>query len=449
MLRAVSWTLRQRRYAALAAFMVVLAVACAAAGTFEVHRYREKRHDNTVLIANINARTVPFRTVSVPLAEHGRAPDADAIRYRTVSVTGEYVAAREQYVGNVEQGGRRGFYVLTPLRTPAGTLLVLRGFVVATADGTRPARVPAPPAGEVTVAGRLNDVRSADGDQGGLAHDEITAISPAQQARRLRTPVFQAYLQLSPRQPGGAGLSTLPAPPQHNPTSGASEWQLLSYVVQWYAFALLALVAPFLFSRAEAREARRRFLGVDPGADQFDADQFDNDQLEGRAEAPALGGAFAPGGALAVRARGELAERGEADPQWQRAVRLADRYGVSLGAADDLPSAAEVRAAVARRRSSRADDATVRDSSAAPHRSPDTYHGAYNDYLWQLALADGGLPDVFGPDVAAEADRTPPAPLQRPRTIEPRTIEPRTIEPRTIDVPARPPDEPEASGPAR
>jgi cytochrome oxidase assembly protein ShyY1 len=423
-LRAVSWTLRQRRYAALAAFMAVLAVACAAAGTFEVHRYHEKRHDNAVLIANIHAPTVPLGSAAVPLTGRGPAPDADAVRYRTVSATGEYDAAQQEYVGNVEQGGRRGFYVLAPLRMQAGTLLVLRGFVAATADGTRPAQVPGPPAGAVTVTGRLHDVHPAGNQQGRLGHGEITAIDASQQSRRLGTPVFQTYLQLAPRQPGGAGLSTLPAPPQHNPTSGASEWQLLSYVVQWYAFALLALVAPFLFSRAEAREARRRFLGVEPGAEQFDAD------ADVERSTPALGNAASAGGMIAVRSRGEVAERADADVRWQRAARLADRYGVSLGEQDGLPSPAAARAAVARRHASRAADATVRDSSAAPHRSQDAYHGAYNDYLWQLALADGGLPDVFaGPD----ADQVPPEPLQRPRTVEVH---------RTIEVPPLP-DEPE------
>jgi hypothetical protein len=36
----------------------------------------------------------------------------------------------------------------------------------------------------------------------------------------------------------------------------------------------------------------------------------------------------------------------------------------------------------------------VRDSSAAVHRSADDYHASYNDYLWELALADGGLPEL-------------------------------------------------------
>ena len=423
MLRSVSWTLRQRRYAALAAFMLVLALGCAAAGTFEVHRYRQKRSDNAALITNIHAPAVPLTPALVPVVGQVRAPDAVAIRFRRVSATGSYLPGRQQYVGNVEQGGRPGFYVLTPLRTATGTLLVLRGFVAAGADASRPAHVPSPPAGTVTVAVRLHDVDPAQHGQGGLAHEEITAIVPAEQRQRLGEPVFQAYADLAPGQPGTAGLGTLPAPPLHNPTSGASEWQLLSYVVQWYAFALLALVAPFLFSRGEAREARRRFLGIDPGAEQFD-DVAGPDERAGRSSAPALESASSErGGDLAVRARGELAERAD-DAQWQHAVRLADRYGVSLG---DGVSAAALR----RARTQPAADATVRDSSTAAHRSQDAYHGAYNDYLWQLALADGNLPDVFGD--TGDAAVTRPAAPDRPRIVE--------LAPAPPDEPDRPADD--------
>lgn len=410
MLRAVFWTLRQRRYRGLAAFMLVLALACAAAGTFEVHRYREKRQDNRVLVANTHAPTVPLTSALVSLTGSAPVPAADAIRYRTVSATGAYLAEHQQYVGNVEQGGRRGFYVLTPLRTTAGVALVLRGFVAGDAAGTGPGAIAAPPAGAVTLTARLHDVRAA-ADEGRLPGNVITAINTARQARRLGAPVFQAYLELSPHQPGSAGLAALPAPPLHNPTGGASGWQLLSYVVQWYAFALLALVAPFLFSRGEAREARRRFLGIDPAAEQFDAVEAGSVQPT----AAALGGASTVAGGLAVRSRADLAERGEADPRWQRALRLADRYGVSLGD----PSATAVAAAdVANRRAVQPGAAAVRDSSAAPHRSQDVYHGAYNDYLWELALADGNLPDVFGDSEGpVEAPAPPPVRLQ-PRVID-------------------------------
>ena len=380
MFRALIWTLRQRRYAALAVAGSVFALVCVGVGTFEIHRYQEKRHDNGTLRTNAHAPVTPLTPSLVPLTGSGDAPSADAIRYRHVAVTGSYVADREQYVANQTQGGRQGFYVLTPLRSGDATLLIVRGFVAATSDETRPAAVPAPPTGLVRVTGWLQTPQSSDDQLGRLGHGEVMSINPGEQAPRLGTPVYQAAMTLTDHQPGTAGLMTVPFPDLGNPTGGAAEWQLLSYVIQWYAFAVLGLLLPFLVSRAEVREARRRFLGIDENERQLDAAD------------PHLGiaGQQAPRGELAVRSRGELARRAEVAQRVERAARLADRYGRSLG-----PGAEDALAASQAAAPPKARQPVVRDSSAAVHRSADEYHASYNDYLWQLALADGGLPELF------------------------------------------------------
>jgi cytochrome oxidase assembly protein ShyY1 len=392
--RAALWTLRQRRYAALVVAGLIVASGCIGAGTFEMHRFHEKRHDNAVLKANAHRPAAPLRTSLVPLSGRGPAPSAFDIRYRTVTATGRYLTDHEEYVADQTQGGRQGFWVLTPLRTTDGVLLVVRGFVPATADETRPADVPAPPAATVQVTGWLDTAQTSKDQLGRLGHGEITAINPGQQASRLGTPTYQAYLTLSNAQPGTAGLSVVPRPGLSNPTGGAAEWQLFSYIIQWYGFAVLALALPFFISRSEVREARRRFLGIDPGAMELDAGT----------EPAAIGSAPSSGAELVARGRGELATLGPAAAaRLARAERLADRYGRSLGIAPEEALAASVgepSREVAR--------PVVRSSANAPHRSEDEYHGSYNDYLWELALADGGLPDVFpGADAqpAEEDDR--------------------------------------------
>ncbi len=390
MIRAVVWTLRQPRYATLAAIMVVLALGCVGAGTFELHRYHEKRHDNQVLRANDHAAAVPLTTALVPLTGAGAAHDAPGaltIRYRTVTVRGVWDVADEQYLGNQSQGGEQGFEVLTPLRTSTGTLLVARGFVAASATGNRPRDVAAPPAGPATVRGRLYTASNGDDHSGRLPAQEITAVNPTRQAARLKTPVYQAYLGLTANQPATTGLDALSAPDLSNPTGGAGELQLLSYVVQWYVFALLALLAPFVFARADAREARLRFLGLD------DADvEFDLAARKPVAAALASGGSVPSDLTPAVRARAELARAG-ADAQWQAAERLADRYGRVLGPRPDADPSVR-RAPVLR-------EPSGPDSSSAPHRSGDEYHGTYNDYLWSLAMADGNIPEAL-PDARTQ-----------------------------------------------
>jgi cytochrome oxidase assembly protein ShyY1 len=377
--RALIWTLRQRRYAALAVAGLILALICIGLGTFEIHRFQEKRHDNGLLRANAHAPVVPLRTSLVPLSGDDNNPAGEAIQYRHVSVSGRFVTGREQYLANQSHAGRQGFDVLTPLHTGNGTLLVIRGFVAATSDETRPADVPAPPTGVVHLVGWLQPAQSSPDEFGRLGHGEIMSINPSEQALRLGGPVYQASMTLPMGQPGTRGLQALALPDLGNPTGGAAEWQLLSYVVQWYAFAVLALLMPFLVSRAEVRDARRRYLGIDESARQID----DVDEPPGIA-APATGGAE-----LVARQRGELARRAAVAQRVERAARLADRYGRSLG----IDPEGAVLAAPAQPAPT-AGQPGVRDSRTAVHRSADEYHASYNDYLWQLALADGGLPEL-------------------------------------------------------
>jgi cytochrome oxidase assembly protein ShyY1 len=376
--RALAWTLRQRRYAALGVAGLVFALICVGLGTFEIHRYHEKVHDNDVLRANAHAPVIPLTPSLVPLTGR-RAPTGNAIQYRHASISGTYLTEHQQYVANQTQGGRQGFYVLTPLRSGGATVLVVRGFIAATSQETRPTTVPAPPPGVVHLIGWLQTAQSSSDQWGRLGHGEVMSINAGEQAGRLGTPVYQASLTLPAHQPGTEGLATVPFPDLGNPSGGAAEWQLLSYVIQWYAFAVLALLMPFLVSRAEVREARRRFLGVDEGARQFD----DVDSPREIA-APTSSGAE-----LAARGRGELARRADVAQRVERAARLADRYGRSLGIDPEKALGASQAG-----EPPRVGLPVVRDSSAAVHRSEDEYHASYNDYLWQLALADGGLPEL-------------------------------------------------------
>jgi hypothetical protein len=57
-------------------------------------------------------------------------------------------------------------------------------------------------------------------------------------------------------------------------------------------------------------------------------------------------------------------------------------------------------------------------SATTPHRSADDFHGAYNDYLWELAMADGNIPqvEVSADDAPSEAPRPAAGPTQ-PRVI--------------------------------
>jgi cytochrome oxidase assembly protein ShyY1 len=406
MVRTAWWVLRQRRYARLAVLMVFIAAGCVAAGTWQISRYEQTARINRALSANAHAAAVSLAALRVPLVGAGPAPGREAIRYRTVTVSGTYLTGGQRFLRDQSVGGQSGFYVVDPLRTADGVLMVVRGFAPAAGDSTRPPTVALPPAGEQQVVGRLQTPDTSDDNAQGLGDGEITAVNPGQQAARLGAPVFNAYLTLSGRQAGTAGLTALPAPDLSNPAGGAVEPQHLAYIIQWYLFALLALAAPFAIARSEVRAARRTYLGIDPDAGDFGAEPT----------AAPVETADDPrtDGAVAVRERGELMRREAVQAQrLERAERLASRYGRSLTTGHAWMPDPSLDLGADTRPAARDDDFVVANSADRPHRSPDAYHGAYNDYLWQLAMADGAIPPVTvpadDPPLRPVSDRDPSA----------------------------------------
>jgi cytochrome oxidase assembly protein ShyY1 len=424
-LKTAAWTLRQPRYAALAAAMLVVALGCIAAGTWQISRFDQSVRVNDALKRNAHAATTPLTAGLVPIVGQGSAPGRDAIRYRTVTASGTY-QGQPEFLRNQTQSGNNGFYVVNPLRTTHGVLLVVRGFVDADEQGNPPA-VAATPAGTVSLTGRLQTIDSAHDSAGSLPDRELESINAAEQAARLNTPVYNAYLTLNSGQPGTSGVQALPAPDLSNPAGGAYEAQHFAYIIQWYLFALLALAAPFAIGRREVRDARERFLGLDAGNDDLGLTAGDDEPGPGGIRALPPGAATS--GGLALRSSSQVARRIEVSPaRWRRGTQLADRYGRSLGLgigpSDSEPPEQSTRSAPAGRPPDIGPYETV-NSATTPHRSPDAFHGSYNDHLWQLALADGAVPDAqprpAESDAAARAaieQALPAGPTEIPRSGE-------------------------------
>jgi cytochrome oxidase assembly protein ShyY1 len=245
-------TVRQPRYVALSVTMIVVALGCIAAGTWQIARFEQKVHENDALRANAHAPAAVVDRV-LPLVG-ATAPSADAVRFRAVTATGRFEAAAQRFVRLRSVGGREGFYVLTPLRTSAAVLLVVRGFVAQQSDGGPPPSVAPPPAGAVTVRGRAQAGESGTAEPAGIPAGQLRTINPADQAGRLGGPVYNGYVTLDAGASGTRGLTAIPAPSLSNPAGGAVEPQHFAYIIQWYLFALLALAAPVVMARAEQRE---------------------------------------------------------------------------------------------------------------------------------------------------------------------------------------------------
>ncbi|HEY3737357.1 MAG TPA: SURF1 family protein [Jatrophihabitans sp.] len=351
--------LRQPRYLALTALMLLIGLLCTAAGIWQVARFDEKVRANDALRANFHDAAKPVGDLLATFP--ATSGPTDDIKLRTVTATGAFQPDRQVLVRNrsvdapqsdTDDGGTEsGFFVLTPFTDSTATLLVVRGFIQ---GDIAPARLPAPPGGPQTITARVYPSESKDDRLGELPGDLVDSINVAQWAARGTSAIYDGWATLIAGAPGTAQLTAVPDPSLANPAGGAQEWQHLAYVIQWFVFAALAFAAPLLISRHEARLAQRQFLGIDPDA---------RPQLEGSRTAE-------DGTALVRRERGELRRRSPAEQRHvERATRLADRYGFAL----EVPNAPLA-------------DLLPEEEDGDPTR--DTYHGAYNDYLWQIAMAD-------------------------------------------------------------
>lgn len=279
--------LRQPRYLGLSALMVVVAIVCGLAGTWQIFRFDEKHAANHHLRSDARDRPSLVTDALGPAA----APTSDgrAQKFRIVTASGQYLPAAQTLLrGQTSESDDIGYLVITPLRTSQGVLLIARGFVPQTnAADTSPSDVPSPPTGPVTVTARLEPASTGADRYGRLPGSQVDTVNAAAQATRLHQPVWNAYAELLGGQPGAAGLQTIPAPDLSNPAGGAEEAQHLAYVAQWYLFALLALAAPLVMARSELKRDREAGLrpspvpGDKPGRKERKASL--DDRLAGRA----------------------------------------------------------------------------------------------------------------------------------------------------------------------
>jgi cytochrome oxidase assembly protein ShyY1 len=195
------------------------------------------------------------------LSRPGGRLDAGVVGRRVVA-HGRYDGAQTLLVPARErpgtEAGPTGFLVVTPVRTRAGVLPVLRGWV----PTARSAAVAAP-TGPVRVDGVLQ--RSETGPQPGAP-----ATVPAGQLPYVATVtlidalplnpsrLYDGYLALRTEQPSPTAR---PVPPEVMVTAsggGVARWRNLAYALQWWLFAAAAVFFWWTVLRRAALEQRER-----------------------------------------------------------------------------------------------------------------------------------------------------------------------------------------------
>ncbi|MGP3999568.1 SURF1 family protein [Streptomyces sp. 8N706] len=200
------------------------------------------------------------RDAAAPLAD--LLPVTKATSGRLATATGRY--ATQLLVPDRRLGDKRGFYVLTLLRTERGDALpVVRGWLPGNAD---PATVPRPPRGTVTVTGALqaSENQGTDGvHTGGLPDGQLGMISAASLVNLVPYRVYDAWITLPEGRTQGALRPVPPAAPQGTGLD-LKAFQNLGYTGEWFVFAGFVVFMWFRLLRREAEAQRDLALGLLP-----------------------------------------------------------------------------------------------------------------------------------------------------------------------------------------
>jgi surfeit locus 1 family protein len=224
--------------ALLLGLALAAAIGFVALGVWQV----ERRAWKLDLIARVDAGT-RAPPVVVPGPAQWPGMDVRASEYRRVTTTGRFLHDRETLVQALTERGA-GFWVLTPLRTPQGVVLINRGFVPA--ERRDPAtRAAAQVAGPVTVTGllRMSEpkggfLRTNDPAGDRWYSRDVPAIAAAHGVGQAAP--FFVDADATPN-PGGwpvGGLTVLHFNNNH-----------LIYALTWFGLAGISLAALFLLLR--------------------------------------------------------------------------------------------------------------------------------------------------------------------------------------------------------
>jgi cytochrome oxidase assembly protein ShyY1 len=251
--------LLSRQWVILTLVALVLIPTMIRLGIWQMHRYETRHARNELVASALRADPVPVEKLTSPGHEVTRSE-----RYHAVTAVGRFDTAREVVVRRrVNADDEVGFHVLTPLVLADGkVVLVNRGWIPA--DGpsqTAFPKIPAPPAGQVTVTGRLmpDETTAASGIKNlkGLPDRQIMLISSGEEAGRLKAPVLGGYLVLTAPEPKGDTPEPIGKPGDENAALN------YAYAIQWWLFAAAVPFGWFVLVRRELRDRAEKARQTD------------------------------------------------------------------------------------------------------------------------------------------------------------------------------------------
>ncbi|MFB6891960.1 SURF1 family protein [Kitasatospora sp. NPDC056327] len=252
--------LLSRRWLITLLIALLLIPATVRLGFWQLHRHEARVDRNELIARSLAAQPVAYDTLS---SGPGFAVPRD-LAWRAVTATGQYDPEHEFVVRKRtdSSGDKIGYFVVTPLvlADGRGSVLVNRGWVASGTSATEYPAVPAAPAGQVTLTGRLRADETATGslkDRAGLPDRQFNLISTPQQTRETGAALLGGYLELTATEPSPADQPELLPEPNHSDIGPH-----MAYAIQWWLFTALIPVGFGVMVRREAKDRRKEAAGT-------------------------------------------------------------------------------------------------------------------------------------------------------------------------------------------
>jgi surfeit locus 1 family protein len=211
-----------RRIGSFLALAVLLSALFVGLGIWQLNRLSERRERNALLAARL----------AEPVAEFERLP-SDAT-YRRVVVRGVPDITNEIVLTGRSRRGSPGVYILTPLRRAAdeAAVLIVRGWVYAPDAATIDLARWREDRGEYT--GYVNVLPESSAPEPRASQRKVRALSRVTLSPLFPYSIAPLYVVATDSASGSA--------PVRLPMVTLDEGPHLSYAIQWFAFAAIALI---------------------------------------------------------------------------------------------------------------------------------------------------------------------------------------------------------------
>lgn len=198
------------------------------------------------------------RARSLPLDKVMSGDDPFPGQYlgQPVSFAGRWLADGTLYVADRDLGGKRGYWVMTPVLVGDSAMPVVRGW------STKP-EAPAP-SGSVQVRGWLQASEGSSAPDDDPRDDVIPEMRIASVVQHVNADLYSAYVVAKDAGSGSAGLEKV-TPESVPDISNTSHLRNLLYTFQWWIFGGFAVYIWLRWCRDQVEAAAQR--AAEPATD--------------------------------------------------------------------------------------------------------------------------------------------------------------------------------------